>query len=255
MSRRTPPLRCFALIALSTICCATAWGQRPKDPGYETTWVSVRQAKEKAQQARYGILYYFPTKGTTDEHMIFSTEEMSVQSRNSPMVKVATEKTEHLRPKYDVNDKFPTIVVTDWHGNQLGKFVARNLKDKKIKFAAIQKEIKRALSFVDGMEAKIEKSLAKANKSYDKKKYKSAIKELSWVRNFEGFKSGKKATDLLEEIMEIGREEHEKLLERGPKDKDELLKKLKKLAKEFKGTEVEPEIQATIKKVSAGKDE
>lgn len=230
--------------ALATIAVLTLPLAAAGDKDYKTWWTKANQAKKKAETSRFGILYYFPPKGSKEVHSIFKGKEMETQSLASPMVKVADEKLHLLRETYKPNDKLHTVIVTDWYGNVISKkpFQARTVKQK-LDVKGIVSQIKGAINFADKTEAALAKKLAKGEKAFAKKRWSSAIKEYLAIVEFQGYEPCVKAKDRLDEIVEEGRAELESA---GKLEGDDKKKKLKKIAKDFKGTEVQKEAEEAL---------
>lgn len=238
------------LCLVSTVATDTTWGQKVKDPGYKTTWVRVHEAYPKAEESRYGILFYFPGEDEA-EHEIFSTEEMTIQSTKSPMVKVARDQAE-LRALYEVPEKHATFVVTDWYGNFMQRWVARSATDRRIKFEAIRQVIKDALPFADAQNARLEKGLEKAKKAHENEKWSTALKELEPLTKLAGYKRAGDARDLRDEIIGIGMDAIERLDVQPPSDRDDHVKQLKKIARDFPTEKIEKATEERIAKLEAG---
>lgn len=240
----------------TTATCAFAQGQSHKL--IQMAWVTDGAAKQKGLRSRYGILYYFPPAGTNDEHAIFSTEQMCDQSRSSPMVKVkeGDKKIAHLRKEWSIPAKVPVIVVTDWHGNPMQTFAARKLKDKKFKFEQIRSAITGADREATKTERRLAKDLAKGETYLKKRKYPQTIRTLEWAAKIHGFPEAQRAREIMEQVIEVGRERLERALEQPPEDVEAHKKALRKIGKDFKGTPVADEVSDKIREINkAAKDE
>ncbi|MGE3167118.1 MAG: hypothetical protein AB7O52_19605 [Planctomycetota bacterium] len=240
-------MKAILMCTLLSLVSSGAWGQKPKDPGFQTAWVRLSEAYEKAEQARYGILFYFPADDEA-EHEIFATEEMSIQSRSSPMVKVGKDHAE-LRTLYEVSPKSPTFVVTDWYGNFMQKWVAAGTADKRIKFEAIRQRIKDALAFADAQEVRLAKGLEKAKKAHAGEKWASALKELAPLAKLAGYKKAIEARDLQEAIVSVAMDQIARIDARPPADSADHIRQLRKIARDFPDPKVEAATNERIAKL------
>ena len=241
--------------ALVLFSQGTALAQKKKkDEGklIEMTWIADKAAKKKGRQAGYGIVYYFPPNGGERDHEFFKTEEMCDFSRSCPCVKVvpSNKKLVALRERYEVPEKYPVIVITDYHGNFFQMFKARKLNDKKFKFGVIQKAITGTDRRARGTEARLAKDLAKAEKHLKARKYRQTISALEWAATIVGFKDAERAAEIMAECAEVGKERLERLIENPEADDDAQKKALRKIAKDFKGTDVEEKVKAEISRIN-----
>lgn len=250
----------FTVVVLSLLAANEAAFAQP-DPNkgklIEMKWVSDKKAKETGLRSRYGILYYFPPKDGERDHVIFKTEEMCDLSRSSPMVKIkpSDKKLQALREEFSVPEKYPVIVVTDWFGNPMQTFAARKLNDKKFKFEAIRRAISRADVESMKTESRLEKDVAKAEAQLKQRKYPQTIRALEWAATVHGWPKAERAKEIMEEVIEIGREKLGRALENPADDTETQKKVLRKIARDFKGTPVKDEADAEVGKLNKAAEE
>ncbi|MCA8959342.1 MAG: hypothetical protein KDC38_02465 [Planctomycetes bacterium] len=217
------------------------------DGSYPTFWTRARDAHEKAKKSRVGILYWFPIKGTSELHSIFSEEPMNELSRRVVVVNVDENcgERDELRKKYEVPDKYPTFVLTDYHGNLIQPPLAlkRGLSQKVDPIKTFEKPLKNVQNWVDAQEARLAKDLSKLEKELERKKYKRTIPKLLEITRFSGFQAVEKAKQRLSDALEDGRLEIRKAVRL---DREEAIAKLKSIGEDFEGTEVAAEAQKAI---------
>lgn len=231
------------VVLLSTLVCFA-----PADDGtFPTFWTPHDYAHEKAKKSRVGILYWFPVNGTSDKHAIFSEETMNELSRRVVVVNVdeACRQKKELRKQYDVPEKYPAFVMTDYYGNAISPplVLKRGLKQKVDPKKQFESPLKNVQNWVTAQQARLGKLLKKAEKDLGKKKYKKAIPALQEIAAFHGMKVAEQAREKLTDALEDGRT---KIAKAERMDSSDAIKALKKVVKEFVGTEVAKEAEKKI---------
>lgn len=239
-----------ALLVAALLVAAGVWQllipAAHADETFTTKWAQYEEARQKAEKSRYGMVFYFPPVAALDKvHDAFTEEELAMQSLKSPMVRIL-EKPQHkkLRQRYKVSPKYFVVVVTDYYGNAIGKPFKAKSPSQKLPAAQIIKLIQTADNFVDQKRMSFEKSIEKAERNFEKKRWRSAIKEYAPIAAFNGLKVSDRARKRLAEIVEIGNKAID-----NAKQQSDPKKALKKVAKEFKGCEVEELVEKALAEV------
>ncbi|MDC1141961.1 hypothetical protein OAU50_02620 [Planctomycetota bacterium] len=137
---------------------------------------------------------------------------------------------------YDVNGKKPCLLVCDWHGNAHLRLEGEVTPD------AVLGAIKKLPKKIKDAEKKLAKNLDKANEYVVKEDIAKAIKTLR--KNFKtglvGLKSAEGSAQLYRDLIAQGREKLE-----GSNGDGTILEGL---LKDYKGTELEDEINALLAK-------
>jgi len=225
-----------------------ASAQEPVDKNaYFTKWTHYSAAEEKAKQYRTGILWFFPVKGSDDEHPMFKRQAMAELSARVTVVKVGEKCVDRgtYRVRYEVPEKYMTFVLTDYYGNLIDKVVAKRGAKEKIKvakkFSPVLKDCQ--TRWIVPQRTRIKKILDKADKNLKGKRWSKAAAGYQEITALRGFKDVEKAETRLAEIVDRGQGE----IKRANRlDHDEAIKKLKRIAKDYKGCEVEEDARAAI---------
>ncbi len=234
--------------ALSHTTCLSP--PTPDDGTYPTFWSYSYAAHDKAKKSRTGILWWFPVKGTSDEHEIFSQEAMNELSTRIVVVNVNEKCTDKdsLRKMYSVPDKYPTFVMTDYYGNPIAApmVLKRGIGQKVDPKKHFEKPLKNVQNWVDAQRSKLAKDIAKLEKDLKRNKYRKSIPALQKILQLKGFKAVDKAQVMMTNALDAGRSAIKKA-ERS--DNDDAIKQLKKVVKDFADTEVEKEAKAALAKL------
>ena len=220
------------------------------DDEYKTRWATLSEARRNAEKSRYGMVLYFPPLAALDSvHKIFKEEELASQSLKSPMVRVQ-DKPEHkkTREKYEISGKYYEVVVTDYFGNPMAKPFKVKSESQKISTDQIIKLIRTADNYVDQMRVVYEKKIEKAERAFEREKWKSALKEYLPIAEFQGLKVSERARKRVAEIVEAGKKE---LAAAKKLEANDAKKALKKIAREFSGCEVEQLAEAALEKLES----
>ncbi|MFN0059777.1 MAG: hypothetical protein ACKVX7_15065 [Planctomycetota bacterium] len=250
-ARPTKLLVLGALALSSTSLNPAAARQAGGQAGYDTRWSDHRDAKDRAKLNIVGILYYFPAKGSTDEPIVFKTKQLAEQSMNSPFILVTAkvDPDSELRKRYEVPEKFPTVVVTDWYGNRIDLFARQRLEDK-----AAHLNILKCVKTADAWAASVQKELAKkttaVEKSIKSESWSAAIKKCREVIEFSGYPESEKCVELLKDINGVARKGIEKAEKLRASDKEGALKILRDVAKQFQGSDAATEAEKLIEELS-----
>ncbi|MFQ5654307.1 MAG: hypothetical protein ACE5GW_06215 [Planctomycetota bacterium] len=245
------PARMLTIAATAVLFILSTVAAAAHAQGYQTRWTPARLAKEEARKALYGILYYFPPEKAEKLHPVFETKEMWEQSTKSPFVKVAGERDKKLREEYQVDPRYHILLVTDWFGNPLGKPHVARAPEQKLPAKKILRSIKGCERFVEGLEREVKKRLKKAEKRFKGKHWRAAIKDYLWLTSVRGVPEREQARSRLEEIEEVGDRRLTKARTLAAQSKDDALKELRKIAKEFRGTAVEGKAARAIAELKA----
>lgn len=204
---------------------------------YTTNWTPYAPAYETAKEKSVGVLLYLK-RDKDDSHTLFTSKPMADRSEKSPMVKLEGDELEKLRKEFEVSAKKHIIVVTDWHGNEISRFSAsRSTQNFKLK--RVVGAIASAKKFFKRVEKDAKKFQKKGNDYFGKEKWSRAAKEFFKVAGFKGVKEAEEASLKLGEIRDRGTKLVTEIVEREEDEKSAKITALGKVAKDFKGTEVE----------------
>ncbi|MCB9894817.1 MAG: hypothetical protein H6839_10225 [Planctomycetes bacterium] len=229
------------------------------DPKGVPSWQTVStEAIESAAAEERPIIVYFPSENANDSE--FYGEELAELSKAdalfikmpytadreaSPWAEESVVPTSKLlsdNPARDFNvaGGKATVLVCDWYGNECFR------TDVKIKADKLSAMIGKVKEQVDDANEKLQKNLDKAQEYVDASDRKNAIKYL--LKNFKdglvGLSAQEDTIRLYHQVMDDARAEVAKLTE--AKDSEAL----KALAKEFKKTDVEKDIDEALSKLS-----
>ena len=127
--------------------------------------------------------------------------------------------------------------------------MAAKKKTQKLPISKIVSDLNNARKFVDKLKKDVAKQWGKANKAFDKKKYKKALKELTTLVKVQGHKEGEKARAMLSDIEDVGRRKIRDANELAKTDVDGATSALKKIERDFAGCAVGAEAKSALAKL------
>ncbi len=206
---------------------------------YQTTWTEWLAALSQATEKKTGVLLYFRPGDDGAEHGVFKSKPIAEESVESPMVKLRKVDADKLRTNYEIPAAGHHIIVTDWYGNRIRVFSAKE-ESARVPADKILAAVKGANGFVEKLRKEAATKVERAEKSVEKEDWKKAIGQLEPLLVLLGIDERKRADELLAKVLTAGRERIATAVE----GKDE--KELRKIAREFRGCEVETEAEAAI---------
>lgn len=223
-------------------------------------WVTFAKALEEAPDKKTGILIYFPPKDPAGDHSLFTTRPMMEYSEKFPCVRIWYLADGPLRQAWEITDD-PTIVITDWFGNEVQRLTAETLKDpfslpgKQIPGKQIRKILKDMPEIMKKVEKRLTKRLEKGLKELENERYAKAIWTFRQVMDVKGYDTVKRAEEAMEKALQGGEVAVRKALDAGETDKEKAIETLKQIAKDYQDTRVEDAAWDAIDRLKKGKKE
>lgn len=244
--RRTVPVL-LAVVFLGVPAGVLA--QQNQQQKKKVLWVSYGQALADASDRNRGVFIYFVGKGQKKDHEMLRKKPMADFSREHPCVRIPYDPEEPAREDFGVPDH-TTVIITDWFGNELRRFVLKGLETP-LPFAEVRRTLGNLQGVMQGMQKKLSRRVHKAKAELGRLNYRKAMKILGEVLQYEGYPAVTKAEKALRDVYSAGEDIILEMFKSGEASPEDSIATLRQVMVDFKDTPVEASAKDAIEKIRA----